>query len=280
MEIAMIQDNILPIEKLDPIYLDRASYFGDGVYEVMRSYNGSLFALDKHIERLKHSLGEVGIVGVDIEDIRSRIEEAFTSASIANARIYFHITRGRELRQHVPGNGLKPSFFLTVTEIADYSDEKEHGIAVASHADWRWKRCDIKSLNLMANVLAKIEATKKGCQEAVLVDDRDFITEGASSAIFMVKAKEKLLITRALGPEILPSITRQAVIQLADDTGLMVIERRYSPAEAKEADELIRATTPSDVTGIVEFDGVKIGDGRVGQYTKKLMEEFDRYIKK
>ena len=131
---------------------------------------------------------------------------AFEHANIANAKIYFHVTRGSELRSHVGSKGLKPNFFLTVTELPDDSRKKAAGIKVATHPDWRWKRCDIKSLNLMANVLAKIEVEKTGCDEAILVDDSGHITEGAGSAFFMIDAAAKTLITRPLGPEILPSL--------------------------------------------------------------------------
>ena len=94
MQIAMIEDVIIPFEKLDPVYLDRGTFFGDGVYEVLRSYNGRVFALEEHLERFANSLRAVDIHGVDTKQVRARVEKAFEAAGIANAKIYFHITRG------------------------------------------------------------------------------------------------------------------------------------------------------------------------------------------
>lgn len=148
MQIAMIQDRILPLADLDPAHLDRGIYFGDGVYEVLRSYNGRIFALEDHLTRFANSLAAIEITGVDIKQIRSRILKAFDTAGLANAKIYFHITRGSAPRNHVYDADLKPNFFLTVTELPDDSDIKANGIAVSTHPDWRWKRCDINVIFL------------------------------------------------------------------------------------------------------------------------------------
>lgn len=279
MEIAVIQDRFIPLSELDEVYMDRGVYFADGVYEVIRSYDGRLFGLDEHIDRFRRSLGEVGINNVDTDLVRKRIEEAFNRASIADARVYLHITRGSEPRKHVGNANLQPNFFLTVTEIEDISGIKADGIAVCSQPDMRWKRCDIKSLNLLPNVLAQMEANKKGCEEAILVDEADMITEGTSSSFFMVDRASKELVTRPLGCEILASITRRVVIEIAGAAGLAVAERAIGLDEAKGADELFIGVTTKDIVPVVEFDGERIGDGRPGEYTKKLMEEFLRYVR-
>ncbi len=215
MQLAMIQDRIVPYAELDPVYLDRGTFFGDGVYEVVRSYDGRIFALGEHMARFERSLREVDITGVDIADMRRRVERAFDDASIANAKIYFHITRGSADRNHGTPVDLKPNFFLTVTELDASDADKAGGILVSTFPDWRWKRCDIKSLNLLANVLARRDAEKKGCGEAILVNDAGEITEGASSSVFMVRAAGKGLFTRPLGPDILPSSTRAVVLRIA-----------------------------------------------------------------
>ncbi|MFH1580557.1 MAG: aminotransferase class IV, partial [Pseudomonadota bacterium] len=150
MQIAMIQDNIMPIEKLEPVYLDRGVFFGDGVYDVLRSYKGKIFALEDHLRRFVRSLRELKITGVDIDHVRQRIIRAYETAGLADAKIYFHITRGSALRNHTWDADLKPNFFLTVTALADDTKAKSKGIAVSTHPDWRWKRCDIKTLNLLA----------------------------------------------------------------------------------------------------------------------------------
>jgi len=273
MQIAMIQDRIVDYDELDEAYLDRGTYFGDGVYEVLRSYGGKIFLLEKHLERFAKSLGEIGINGVDIERIREKIITAYNRASIDEAKVYFHITRGTGPRNHGMAAEMKPNFFLTVTELGDFSSEKKHGIKVATYPDLRWKRCDIKSLNLLPNVLARLDAEKKGCAEAILVNDAGEITEGSASAFFAVFAGDKNLVTRPLGKEILPSITRNLVVQVAVNAGLTVIEKTITPDEAKGADELFIAVTTKDIVPVVEFDGVKIADGKPGEYTNALMRE-------
>ena len=278
MQIAMIEDRILPLGELEPVYMDRGMYFGDGVYEVVRSYDGKIFALSEHLTRLARSLHEISITGVDIEEVRRRVEEAYETAAIANAKIYFHITRGSQLRSHAGGRDVKPNFFLTVTELADDSEQKEHGVAVCTYPDWRWKRCDIKSLNLLANVLARIQAQRQGCAEAILVDDAGFITEGAGSAFFAVSAGQRQLITRGLGADILASITRRFVMELAPQAGLVVAEEAITPAQVQAADELFIAVTTMDIVPVVQFDGAKIGRGRPGRYTKALMEAFSQFV--
>ena len=278
MQIAIIQDKIVPLAELDPGYLDRGIYFGDGVYEVVRSYNGRLFALSEHLERFSRSLKEIGINGVDIEDVRQKVHLAFEHANITDAKIYFHITRGSQLRNHAGGSALKPNFFLTVTQLPDSGQDKEKGIAVTTFPDWRWKRCDIKSLNLLANVLARMDAEKKNAKEAILVNDIGQITEGAGSAFFAVITGQKKLLTRSLSPEILPSITRQIVMQIAEATGLSVSETAITPAQAKEADELFIAVTTKDIVPVVKFDDEIIGSGKPGKCTKILIEKFRQFI--
>ncbi len=272
MQVAMIQDRIVPAEELDPVYLDRGMFFGDGVYEVIRSYDGKIFALEEHLARFANSLRGIEITGVDMGQIRSRIEQAFDAAGIANAMIYFHITRGSAPRNRVWDATLQPNFFLTISELSDSSGDKANGIAVSTHPDWRWKRCDIKSLNLLPNVLASKDAARKGCGEAIFVDEAGLITEGAGSAFFAVRGKT--LQTAPLTANILPSITRMFTIQAGRNIGLEIIEESLTPEHARRSDELLVASTTKDIVAVVKFDGTTIGDGTPGKYTKLLAQEF------
>ena len=272
MQIAMIQDKIVPIAELEPAYLDRGIFFGDGVYEVVRSYDGKIFALDEHMQRFANSLTAIGIAGVNLEKIRSRVRKASDAAGISNAKIYFHITRGSAPRNHAYDVNLKPNFFLTVTESEDDSEAKTNGIAVSTHPDWRWKRCVIKSLNLLANVLARQEAVNKGCAEAILVDEKGFITEGASSAFFAIFGRT--LQTTALTANILPSITRKFVIRAGNNIGLETMKKSLTPQQASDADELFIASTTNGIIPVVRFDEKLIGNGKPGKYTKLLIQEF------
>ncbi len=272
MKLAMIQDKIVPFEELEPIYLDRGIYFGDGVYEVVRSYNGTIFSLEDHLQRFANSLAGINIEGVDINLIRGRVRKAFEAAGISNARIYFHITRGSAAREHDWNSNLKPNFLLTVTEAPDDTEAKSKGIAVSTHPDWRWKRCDIKSLNLLPNVLARHDAAQKGCDEAVFVDEAGLITEGAASAFFTINGQT--VQTAPLTANILPSITRKFAIEAAKNIELKVIEKSLTPRQASNSDELFIAVTTKDIVPVVKFDGKIIGDGKPGKYTKLLVEEF------
>ena len=277
MQIAMIQDRLTTLEKLDPVYLDRGTFFGDGVYEVLRSYNGKIFALDEHLQRFADSLSAIRIIGVDINEIGSKVRMAFEKAAIPNAQIYFHITRGSAPRNHNWDDNLKPNFFLTVTQLPDDKKTKAEGIAVSTHPDWRWKRCDIKSLNLLPNILARRDAAKKGCTEAVLVDEKGFITEGAGSAFFAIL--DKTLRTSPLTNNILPSITRKFVIKAAGNVGLKITEKSVTAQESLAADELFIAVTTKDIVPVVKFDGQSIADGIPGKFTKLLMSEFLKFTK-
>ncbi|MFH1884447.1 MAG: aminotransferase class IV [Planctomycetota bacterium] len=272
MQIAMIQDKIVPAEELEAVYLDRGIFFGDGVYEVVRSYDGKIFVLEEHMQRFANSLTAIGIAGVDLDQIRSRVRKASDAAGISNAKIYFHITRGSAPRKHAYDVNLKPNFFLTVTELEDDSEAKTNGIAVSTHPDWRWKRCEIKSLNLLANVLARQEAVNKGCAEAILVDEKGFITEGSSSAFFAIFGRT--LQTTALTANILPSITRKYVIRAGNNIELETMEKSLTPQQASDADELFIASTTNDIIPVVRFDEKLIGDGKPGKYTKLLIQEF------
>ncbi|MCX5632478.1 MAG: aminotransferase class IV [Phycisphaerae bacterium] len=276
MQLAMVGDKFIESEKLDSAYLDYGTFFGDGVYEVLRSYDGKLFALEEHLARFKRSLKEVDINGIDINIIRQRVLAAFGKSKLSNAKIYFHITRGAGPRDHA-AEGLEPRFFLMVSDIEDYSDQKQNGISVITVPDTRWKRCDIKSLNLLANVLAKRAAKRRGCQEAIFVDEKGFITEGSSSAFFAVFGNK--LRTSPLAANILPSITRHFVVQIAPNAGLAVEEKQMKAEDAAKADELFIAVSSKDIVPVVKFNEIKISDGRPGKYTKLLISEFAKLVK-
>ncbi|MFA5422940.1 MAG: aminotransferase class IV [Phycisphaerae bacterium] len=275
MQIAMINDRVIPYEQLEPAYLDRGLYFGDGVYEVLRSYNGKIFALDEHMNRFSHSLAAIGIETVDVNDIRDHVLDAFKKSEIRNARIYFHITRGSSSRSHSWPDDIKPNFFMTITQLEDSGKVKANGIAVSTYPDLRWKRCDIKSLNLLANVLAYQDAKKKGCDESILVNDAGFITEGSSSSFFAIINGS--LRTTPLTSNILPSITRGYVLKAAQSIGVPFEEKSITTEQAKSADELFIAVTTKDIVPIVKFDDVSISDGRPGKITARLIEQFKQY---
>lgn len=273
----MVGDKIVDANQLERSYLDRGLYFGDGVYEVLRSYDGKIFAMDDHLARLESSLGGVEIVGVDIGQVRSRVLKAFEAAKIPNAKIYFHITRGSAPRDHKPGLKMKPNFFLTISELGDYTKTKINGYKVSTYPDLRWKRCQIKSLNLLPNVLATMDAAKKGCDEAILVDEGGLVTEGASSSFFAVF--KDIVQATPLTANILPSITRKYVLKAARNIGISFVEKSVTPEQAKSADELFLGVTTKDIVPVVKFDNIAVGSAAPGPITGKLISEFEKYTK-
>ena len=276
MKLAMIQDEIIPYEQLAPAYRDRGLYFGDGVYEVIRSYDGKLFAFEEHMQRFGQSLAAIGITDVNLAEVRSKVRGAFEKANIPNAKIYWHITRGFGPRDHVGSPDLKPTFFLTITELNDEATAriKERGIKVSTFPDWRWRRCDIKSLNLLANVLAARDAFSKGCDEAILYNEQNYVTEGSSSAYFSIFGNK--LQTTPLSENILPSITRIFVLECAKAVGLEVVQQHYTIQEAPSASEMFIAVTTKDIVPVVAFDSNTIGSGKPGAWTVKLIEQFKK----
>jgi D-alanine transaminase len=276
MQLAMVGDKLIETDKLDLAYQDYGTFFGDGVYEVLRSYNGKLFALDEHMARFKRSLAEIEIDGVDVDDIRGKVVSTWKKTGFANAKIYFHITRGAGVRDHA-AEGLTPRFFLIISELEEATEQKQKGISVITTPDTRWKRCDIKSLNLLPNVLAKRKAHKAGCDEAIFVDENGFVTEGSSSAFFEIFGNK--LHTSPLAINILPSVTRLFVTKIYKNAGLELMEKQITPDQCAKADELFIAVSSKDVVPVVKFDGKTIADGKPGKYTKRLIEEFKKLVK-
>ena len=277
MELAMIQKQIIKLDKISPVYMDRGTFFGDGVYEVVRTYNGKPFALEEHLARFDRSLKAIEINDVDIADIRNRILKAYAKSEIANCAIYFHITRGSGPRDHGWPKDMKWNFFMTLAEIHGYEKLKEKGVKVCFHKDIRWQRCDIKSLNLLPNVLAKQHAHDKGCFEALLVDSRGDITEGAGSAFAAIYGDN--IVTRPLSVNILPSITRGFLSKIAGMTGMKMVEKILCPYDLASADELFLAVTTKDILGIIELEGKPVSGGKVGPKTRKLEAAFQEIVK-
>lgn len=282
MDVAVVQDRLVSLDELDPAYLDRGLYFGDGVYEVLRSYNGRLFALQEHMARFARSLDAIGIDHIDLGWVEQQVVRAFEASRLADARIYFHVTRGFGPRELYCTEMGQPRFFLTVSHVGDSTKQKQEGIAVSTYPDLRWRRCDIKSLNLLANVLARRDAVAKGSQEAVLVDQHGLITEGAASAFFGVfeSSGHYYLQTAPLTANILPSVTRLYIIRAAKELGIPVIEAQFSPDQAACAKELFIAVTTKDIVPVVRFDGSVVGDGAPGHVTVRLAQQFKGFTQR
>jgi len=270
MELAMINDTVVDMNQAKVSAHDRGLLFGDGVYEVIRFCNGKLFEMEEHMSRFEHSLREMDMLTqVDLAVIRSRVDRALDQSKLRDAKIYFHVTRGSSPRAHDYNNSWQPEFLLTVRAVKGHHHQDTD--RAISHPDCRWNRCDIKSVNLLANVLAKHAATKAGAYEAILVDEKGMITEATSSSVLMVK--DGALWSAPLQANILPGITRSLLLKWAGDLGLEPQEELFSLVDLKKAEELMITGTGTEVMGITQLDGQTIGNGKLGNYTKRFQEK-------
>jgi D-alanine transaminase len=266
MELAMIGDQIVPSEDAQISAHDRSIYFGDGVYEAVYVCNGRIFAMDRHMDRLRNSLQEMDMLQkVDLDLIRQRVDRAIAEAKFDNAFVYFQITRGQAPRQHDYKDDWQPGFLLTLREKTAVTLSQATAI---THPDWRWRRCDIKSLCLLPNALAAHAAAKAGAYEAILVEENGLVTEGASNSALIVS--NGALQTAPLTANVLPGITRAQLLEWAPLVGLEVREESFTVAETMAAEELIISGTSGWLVAITHLDGRQIGDGKSGRYIKKL----------
>jgi len=272
-EIVYLNGEFVPPDQAVIPINDRGFLFGDSVYEVVRSYRGRLFALDRHLARLARSLREVDMGRPDVEEIRSATEEAFARSGFPDALVYIQITRGAAPRRHAYPSDLRPTVLVHVRDAGPLFHKNMYdGVAVITAPDTRWRRCDIKSTNLLPNILARTKAQNQGAYEAILVDEQGYVTEATSASVLCVE--KGLLVTRPAGPEILPSITREVVIELAQEAGIPVREEPVAVDRLKKAEEVFLAGTGDEICPVIALDGAPIGGGEPGAVTKRLLSAF------
>ncbi|RMD88260.1 MAG: D-amino-acid transaminase [Alphaproteobacteria bacterium] len=253
---------------------DRGYQFSDGVYEVCLFVGGRCLDLTPHLDRLSRSLAELRIaMPMSRAALTSVMHGLMRRNRIATGTIYVQVTRGVAPRDHaIPREPLRPATVMTARrfDIEAHRRRQETGIAVVTVPDPRWKRCDIKSVSLLGNVLARDAAAKAGAAEAWMVDEAGRVTEGASSTAWIVDQEGRLL-TRSLGPEILPGITRAVILSLAAEQGIEIVELPFSAAQARAAREAFTASTTRFVMPVVKIDGEPVGDGRPGPLSRALI---------
>jgi len=252
---------------------DRGYQFGDGVYEVVRMYRSRLYAMDMHLARLRYSLGELRIpVPESVHRLETLAEKLAHDQGVDEGILYVQITRGAARRTHAFPPVTEPVLVGYVEPVRRPVEEFERGIEVVLVPDIRWHRVDIKSLNLLGNVLAKQAAMEQGVGESIFVR-QDVVTEGSSTNIFLVQGG--VLFTHPTGHHILNGITRQIVIRLAKELGIPVQEEAFTPEALFTADELFLTSTIHEVTPVVQVDGRDIADRCPGPITRRLQEAFE-----
>ena len=251
---------------------DRGFLFGDGVYEVTRVHNGLLFEGERHLRRLARGLEGLSIalpagLAAALLEISERLIRE-NKLEQGDATVYLQITRGTAPRtHHFPPRGTAPTVFLSANRLMTPEDVRARGASVITTPDLRWARCDLKTVNLLPNVLAKQQAVAAGAFEAVFVRD-GIVIEGASSNTFAVIGG--VLRTHPATHRILAGITREVVLELAAELGIPVDEQPVTVDGLAGATEVMVTATTADVMPVVRVDGRVVGDGRPGPIAREL----------
>jgi D-alanine transaminase len=259
---------------------DRGFQFGDGIYEVVFVQDGRLIDAPLHMARLHRSLGEIAIpLPLSPAALEMVMREVLRRNRVSTGLVYIQISRGVAPRDHAfPATPVRPSLIVTARHRpAPPRDATAWAGSAITCPDERWARCDIKSTNLLANVLAKQMAREAGAYEAILYDTAHNITEGASSSVWMVD-DQGTLRTRQLGHQILPGCTRAALLEALRSAEIAVAETTFTLAELRRAREIFVTSATSFVKPIIRLDGALVGEGVPGPATISLFECYLRHM--
>jgi D-alanine transaminase len=271
--IAYVNGSFVPLSEAKVSILDRGFLFADGIYEVAAVLDGKLIDSASHLQRLERSVGEIGLaLPESIARIEELQKELIARNQLDNGMVYLQVTRGADKSRDFPfPKGVTPTLimFVTAKDIVNAPSAKT-GIGVITVPDIRWERRDIKSVALLAQVLAKQAAAAAGAGEAWMIED-GHITEGGSSTAFIL-TQDDVIVTRPNSNAILPGCTRKAVVALAEERQLRVEERAFTVEEALKAKEAFITSASSFVQPVVTIDGKPVGDGKVGPMATRLRE--------
>ena len=277
--IAYVNGRYLPHAKAAVHVEDRGYQFADGVYEVVAVRGGRLVDEARHLARLERSLGELEIAMPMSRPALSVVMRETTRRNLVDDGIvYLQVTRGVARRDHAFPAAARPAVVMTARRVAAQAPAlTEDGVKVITIADIRWARCDIKSVSLLPNCLAKEQARRAGAFEAWQVDGQGFVTEGSSTNAWIVD-RDGNIITRQIDSSILSGITRTALMELAAGEGLTVLERAFTVAEAKAAREAFLTSTTSFVLPVVQIDDAIVANGKPGSFYAKLRELYEGHM--
>lgn len=267
--IVYVNGTYLPEEQATISIFDRGFIFADGIYEVSAVINGKLVDVEAHMARLERSCAEIHLaLPWPRADIIAIHHELMKRNNLTSGGVYLQVTRGAADRSFTFPAEAKPSLVM-FTQARAMNREVSKGYKLMSVPDLRWKRRDIKSVGLLAQVLAKQAAAEAGCDEALMIED-GVITEGGSSTAWIVK--DKTLISRPLSQAVLAGITRKAVLTYLAESGFTFEERAFTLDEAKAADEVIITAATALVMPATEIDGQSIGGGQPGPVARRLRD--------
>jgi D-alanine transaminase len=278
MSIAFFNGKFLKKEKVKVSPEDRGFLFADGVYEVVRWYEGFFFDMDGHIARLKRSLGELKISWPEADSFRDIATGLIKKNRLQKvpSLVYLQVTRGAAKRTHAfPSPSVEPTIFSYAWGFTPAREVIETGITTIMKEDPRWNRCDIKSVSLLPNILSFQEARDSDAMECIFEKD-GLITECAHSNVFFVI--DGNLFTHPESNIILSGITRKNVIRIAREAGIPVFEIAVSSGRLNEVSEAFITNTSFEIAPVTSINGVKIGTGRPGPVAKLLREKFDSFL--
>jgi len=258
---------------------DRGYQFGDGVYEVIRVYNGKMFTATEHLERLISSGMKIRMnIPYTVNEMKAMLLKLIEKNNVNYGTIYMQITRGISPRNHAfPGMDVQPTLTAYSNEVKRPEENMKSGVKTILHDDIRWLLCDIKSLNLIGNLLAKQHAVESGCYE-VIQHRNGIVTEGSATNVAMVK--DGKVITHPADNLILNGITRQVILKICLENDIPFEERAFTIEELAQADEVFVSGTTTEITPVIELEGNTVGNGSPGTITKKLQVLFEQEIEK
>ena len=274
-----LNGRFLPPEEAKVPVLDRGFIFGDGVYELVPVYSRVPFRLDEHLARLERSLGEVGIRNpYSRAQWRELIYRLIDAQHFDDQGAYFQVTRGVAKRDHAFPKDVEPTVFMMSNPLVNPPREDvERGGKAVTAQDYRWLRCDIKSISLIGNCMLRELAAQAGAAETILFRDGR-LTEASASNVFIVK--EGVVVAPPKSPLILPGITYDVVVELAHANGIPLELREVPEAEVRSADEIWVTSSSKEVFPIVELDGAPIGSGRPGPVFQRMYALYQDFKQK
>jgi D-alanine transaminase len=273
--IAYVNGRYLPFAQAGVHVEDRAVQLADSIYEVASVTEGRPVDEEPHLDRMERSLRELGMpMPMGRAALKLVMREMIARNRIASGFLYMQVTRGAAKRDHVPlTDGPRPTLIITMRaqDRAALAQRMEKGIAVSTQPDIRWGRCDIKTVQLLPNLLAKQAAKQAGAFEAWLVDEEGYVTEGASTNAWIVD-QDGTVITRDLSHDILPGVTRRIMLDAIAEAQMKVEERKFTVAEAKAAREAFLSSATGAAVPVVAIDGQTIGNGAPGALTRRIRD--------
>lgn len=272
-----LNGDYLPISKACVSVLDRGFLFGDGVYEVIPVFGPNLLRVDEHLQRLEKSLERISLENpLGSSEWKEKFDQLLDCNPGNDRAIYLQITRGvYPLRDLKIKPGVEPTVFMMTLNVEPVDvSVLEKGIETITIEDFRWNACDIKSISLVANVMLRQQATSYGVVDAVLIKDGR-VTEGTASNIFIVK--DDVLITPPTSKQLLPGITRDLVLELANDNDVKTEVREVAASELRDADEIWLTSSTREIAPVVRLNDKLVGNGKAGALWHKMINIYQEY---